>query len=161
MKFAHSLSAVTLGLSLAVCGTNALAQTARPAAPAASAPVELTAEQVEAYEKAGHAAALVWLNQLDAGMWGETWDQGSRLFKSNVTLATWMDNIPKERGSLGRATARELKDSVVNTTMQGQPSGVYVSLLFGTKFANAEMEEIVSTMREPDGRFRVTGYSKR
>ncbi|MES2975211.1 MAG: DUF4019 domain-containing protein [Pseudomonadota bacterium] len=139
-----------------------LASAQAPAAPASAAAVTLNEQQAAAADAAGKLAATAWLNQLDAAMWGEAWDQASQVFKTNVPIGTWMDNMPKERGPLGRATDRQVSDSIVNTQMANQPAGVYVSVLFTTTFpGKPPMEEIVTTRREPDGRFRVMGYSRR
>jgi hypothetical protein len=154
MKFASSL----LALALFAAGP-ALTQAQAQAQAQTSAPNE---QQVAANVAAGQAAAMVWLTQLDNQMWGETWDQSSRVFRSNVPLATWMDAMSKTRGPLGRATSREVGDAIFKTTLQGQPDGAYVSILFVSKFPDKEpMDEMVTTVREPDGRWRVTGYSQR
>ena len=34
-----------------------------------------------------------------------------------------------------------------------------VTVVFDTKFANKEVAEVVTTVHEPDGKWRVTGYS--
>ena len=43
----------------------------------------------------------------------------------------------------------------------GRPPGEYVSVIFLSKFQNKELQELVTTVLEPDGRWRVTGYSTR
>ena len=150
MKFAPTLLALAL-VAGAPALINAQAQALAP-----------TEQQMAANVAAGQAAALIWLTQLDNKMWGESWDQSSRMFRSNVPLAGWMDAMSKTRGPLGSATKREVGDAIFKTTLQGQPDGAYVSVLFVSKFPDKEpMDEIVTTVREPDGRWRVTGYSQR
>ena len=155
MKFTQTLVA----LSIALASACAVSQTKAPDVPAATA---LDATTLANYQAAGQAAALVWLTQLDRAMWGEAWDQSSRVFRSKVPLATWMDALPKSRGVLGAATDRKVGDVIFNTELPGQPTGVYVSVLFISQFPGKEpMDEMVTTVREPDGRWRVTGYSTR
>jgi hypothetical protein len=73
-----------------------------------------------------------------------------------------MDNIPKVREPLGALTERTPQESVYKTTLPGYPDGEYVSVRYASKFANkADAEELVTTVREPDGRWRVTGYQVR
>ena len=73
-----------------------------------------------------------------------------------------MDAVPKTRGVLGVAKERKVGDIIFKTELAGQPSGAYVSILFVTDFPGKEaMEEIVTMVREADGRWRVTGYSTR
>lgn len=148
MKLIPSLLALAL---IAGGPTLSNAQTAAPAP---------TEQQVAANIAAGQAAATIWLTQLDNGMWGETWDQSSRVFRANVPLANWMDAMGKTRAPLGRATKREVGDAIFKTSLAGQPDGAYVSVLFVTTFPGKEpVDEMVTTVREPDGRWRVTGYS--
>lgn len=150
MKFAPAL------LALALLAAGPALTTAHAQAPAP------TEQQVAANVAAGQAAALIWLTQLDNKMWGESWDQSSRVFRTNVPLGTWMDAMSKTRSPLGRATSREVGDVIFKTTLAGQPDGAYVSVLFVTKFADKEpVDELVTTVREPDGKWRVTGYTQR
>jgi hypothetical protein len=158
MKFTRIPAALVLAIALA--GVGALAQTKAPEAPASAA--ALDDKTVADYVAAGQAAALVWLTQLDRGMWGEAWDQSSRVFRSNVPLGTWMDAVPKSRGVLGAATDRKVGDAMFKTQLAGQPPGAYVSVLFVSQFpGKAPMDEMVTMVREADGRWRVTGYSTR
>jgi len=151
---------VTLILAMALAGADAIAQTKAPEATASAA--ALDNKTIADYETAGQAAALVWLTQLDRGMWGEAWDQSSRVFRSNVPLGTWMDAVPKSRGALGAATDRKVGDVLFKTQLTGQPPGAYVSILFLSQFpGKAPMDEMVTMVLEADGRWRVTGYSTR
>ena len=155
MKF----TSLVMAVSLAIGSACAVAQTRAPEMPAAAAPDDKT---IAAYQNVAQAAALVWLTQLDRGMWGEAWDQSSRVFRSNVSLGTWMDAVPKSRGALGAAKDRKVGDIIFKTELVGQPTGLYVSILFVSEFPGKEpMDEIVTTVREADGRWRVTGYSTR
>ena len=83
------------------------------------------------------------------------------MFRGSVPLATWMDGIPKVRADLGALVDRAPAQTVYKTQLEGRPPGEYVSVVFASKFAQREVEEIVTTVREPDGRWRVTGYSTR
>jgi Protein of unknown function (DUF4019) len=130
------------------------AQTAAPASPVDPR----TAEKVAA----GQAAASVWLQQLDAGQWRAAWDTSSQMFRSTVPLAQWMEGVPKLRQPLGAVSGRKVEDAAYKTTLPGRPDGEYVSVLFSTAFANKPgAEEVISTVREADGTWRVTGYSAR
>ena len=57
---------------------------------------------------------------------------------------------------------RQVVQSVYKTTLPGYPAGDYVTVVFQSKFdKKADAVETVTTMRESDGRWRVTGYSAR
>lgn len=169
MTLSRSLA---LAASAAMLSTLAHAQlraprTAAPAqAPAAApAPAQPQAAPVnkEAAEKeaAGKLAAAGWLSLLDRRDWGTAWETSATMFRNSVPLAAWMDGIPKVRQELGGMVERAPANSVYKTQLEGRPDGDYVSVMFVTKFEKREVEEIVTTVREADGRWRVTGYSTR
>ena len=55
---------------------------------------------------------------------------------------------------------REPAEAVYKTSLAGRPDGDYVSVIFVSKFDNKpKVQETVTTVREPDGRWRVTGYT--
>lgn len=139
----------------------ALAQTAAPAAAAASAP-SATDKETADKEAAGQLAAQGWLLLLDRQNWGGAWDAASQVFRGMVPIDTWMNAIPKDRLPLGALVSRTPTTSVYKTTLQGRPDGEYVTAVFATEYANKKgIEEVVTTVREPDGRWRVTGYFTR
>lgn len=125
------------------------------AAPAAAAPAARDPEK----EKAGQNAAQGWLLLLDRRDWGTAWDASSAMFRQTVPLGTWMDNVPKVRTPLGALVEREPLEAAYKTTLPGRPDGEYVSVIFQSKFDKKAIQEIVTTVREPDGRWRVTGYT--
>ena len=130
-----------------------------PAAPAAAAGDAISNPEME---RAGQTAAQGWLLLLDRKDWGTAWDSSSSMFRQSVPLPAWMDGIPKLREPLGAFVEREPGDVVYKKTLAGRPAGDYVTVIFVSKFANkAEVEETVTTVREPDGRWRVTGYTAR
>ena len=111
-------------------------------------------------ENEGKLAATGWLGLLDRRDWGTAWERSGALFRKNVPLGTWMDNIPNVRAPFGTLQQREVVSAVYKTTMPGHPDGEYVTVSFVSKFdKKAEVRELVTTVRESDGRWRVTGYS--
>lgn len=134
----------------------AASATAQQPAPALPAGVKKDA----AKESAGQAAATGWLGLLDRRDWGSAWEHSSTIFRKNVPLASWMDAIPKVREPFGALVERQPVGVVYKTTLPGHPDGDYVSVFFVSKYdKKAEVKETVLTMREPDGKWRVTGYS--
>ena len=110
-------------------------------------------------EAAGALAAQGWLVLLDRKDWGRAWETTGSVFRSKVPLGTWMDAIPKVRDPLGALVERKQVEAVYKTTLQGQPAGEYVTAVFQTKFTNREVAEVLTLVHEPDGKWRVTGYS--
>jgi hypothetical protein len=152
-------------LAAALVAQNAAAQMKPPkaaalapateSAPAPAATDPATAEK----EAAGRLAAAGWLVLLDRHDWGRAWETSATLFRSKVPLGTWMDAIPKMREPFGEAVERKPVESKYSTTLHGQPDGEYVSVVFRSKFAKGEeLAEVVTTVRDTDGKWRVTGY---
>lgn len=136
------------------------AAAAAPApAPAASAETAATDPATAEKEKAGALAAAGWLLLLDRRDWGTAWEGSSSVFRANVPLDKWMDAIPKLRTPLGNFVERKQLEAVYKTTLQGRPDGDYVTVVFDSKFDHQQMRETVTTVRDTDGRWRVTGYS--
>lgn len=130
---------------------------AAPAAPAASTPGDPVADK----EAAGKLAAGGWLVLLDRRDWGRSWETSSTSFRTTVPLGAWMDNVPKVRDGLGALVDRLPAEMSYKTALPGRPPGEYVTVIFLSKFEAKELQEVVTTVREPDGRWRVTGYSTR
>ncbi|WP_298923381.1 DUF4019 domain-containing protein [uncultured Ramlibacter sp.] len=136
------------------------APAAAPAQSGAQAPAPVSSEQA-AKEAAGKLVAAAWLTLLDRRDWGTAWESTAAMFRSTVPLAMWMDNIPNVRTPLGVFVERQTGPASYKTTLEGRPAGDYVSVVFLTKFDKKEVQEIVTTVREADGKWRVTGYSTR
>jgi hypothetical protein len=133
------------------------APSAAPAAAAAPSAAPSTANADK--EAAGKLAAQGWLVLLDRKDWGRAWETTAAVFRKNVPLGTWMDGIPKVRAALGEFTDRTPVESVYKDSLEGQPAGDYVTSIFDTRFGDRAVQEVVTTVREPDGKWRVTGYS--
>lgn len=162
---------LALGLAAASCTVQAQlkpprAEPAPRAAAAAPAPAQPAAEGAipnPEMEKAGQFAAQAWLMLLDRKDWGTAWDTSAGLFRQRVPLGTWMDNIPKLRDPLGTFVERQPAEVAYKKTLAGSPDGDYVTSNFVTRFdkKGEPVLETVTTVRESDGRWRVTGYTAR
>lgn len=163
------LTLLALGLA-AACTAHAQLKPKADAAPRATAPAAPAAQQPAnaggianpEFEKAGQTAAHAWLLLLDRKDWGTAWDASSSVFRQNVPLGTWMDNVPKLRDPFGTFVERQPAEVVYKKTLPGRPDGDYVTAIFVSKFdRKPEVVETVTTVRESDGRWRVTGYTAR
>ncbi len=167
MTYIRKFAPAGIALAAAVFAAAATAQlrlspNAPPTAPAAPAaqPAPANAGQAEK-AAAGALAAGGWLLLLDRRDWGRSWEASSTVFRATVPLATWMDGIPKVREPLGPLVERTQTEAVHKTTLQGRPDGEYVTVVFDSKFERKQVQEIVTTVRDADGKWRVTGYSTR
>jgi hypothetical protein len=161
-----------LAAGLCACALAAQAQLKLPAKPGAAPAASAPALQAPAasngvisnpeFEKAGQMAAHAWLLLLDRKDWGTAWDASSSVFRQSVPLGTWMDNVPKLREPLGAFVERQPGEAVYKRTLPGRPEGDYVTVQFTSKFDKKPVvQELVTTVRESDGRWRVTGYQAR
>lgn len=162
----------SIALPLALCAALACAAASaqlKPPAPAkaaasAAAPAPATQAKSSAdaeKEAAGKLAAQGWLLLLDRKDWGRAWETSSSVFRQTVPLPTWMDGIPKVRADLGTFVERTPAESAYKTKLAGRPDGEYVTVIFLSKFDQREVQEVVTTVRDTDGKWRVTGYSTR
>jgi hypothetical protein len=159
MKFLPSVLAAATALLLSTTATAQLKAprdnpVTRPAATQPATPAATSTEQLNA----GKLAAAGWLVLLDRRDWGRAWESASAEFRTSVPLGAWMDSIPKSREGLG-AFVERIPTDAQKTTLDGRPGGDYVSVVFVSKFEKKEMREVVTTVREPDGKWRITGYS--
>jgi hypothetical protein len=158
MKFSR-LSLLAAGLAAAAFSAEAQLSSS---APAAVAQAELSALSPSEMQKAGTMAAQGWLQLLDRRDWGTAWDISSALFRKNVPLPSWMENVPLLRSPFGNFVDRQVLESAYKRQLAGQPSADYVTVVFVSKFdKKPDVQEFVTTVREPDGRWRVTGYTAR
>ncbi|MEP6790244.1 MAG: DUF4019 domain-containing protein [Ramlibacter sp.] len=131
-------------------------------APAAAAPAAVAGDTEADKAAAGQLAAAGWLVLLDRRDWGRAWESSSSVFRGSVPLPAWMDGIPKAREPLGAFIERTPDEADYRSTLEGRPAGDYVTVIFSSKFAaKADAKEIVTMVRESDGKWRATGYSTR
>jgi len=167
MKFSQ-LAALAVAAALSTLSAQAQLKMPKGQSPAAgksapaSAPAAAPADSATAEkEAAGKLAAQGWLVLLDRRDWGRAWETSSAVFRTTVPLGTWMDGIPKLRDAFGALVERTPADSAYKTTLEGRPDGEYVTVIFLSKFEKRELQEVVTVVREADGKWRATGYSTR
>nr|WP_315230080.1 DUF4019 domain-containing protein [uncultured Albidiferax sp.] len=149
--------AVGLAASALLFSATASAQTAAPAAPASAAASAEITKQAE-----GQLAAAGWLSMLDRGNWGGAYEASSQLFRNMVPIGAWMDSIPGVRAPFGAFESRTASTVAYKTSLAGRPDGEYVTAIFDAHFTGKrDVEEIVTTVREADGQWRVIGYQPR
>ncbi|MBK0393995.1 DUF4019 domain-containing protein [Ramlibacter algicola] len=156
-----AMSGTGLRPSIQVAPATAEPAPAPAAAPAAAASAAAQAAATSEQEALASAAAAGWLTLLDRRDWGRAWETSASMFRNAVPLDKWMDGIPKVRGDVGTMVERTPSNVVSKTELPGKPKGEYVTVLFVTRFDNRAVEEVVTTVHEPDGRWRVAGYSAR
>jgi hypothetical protein len=114
-------------------------------------------------KSAAVAAMLPWLQGIDAGHYGESWNQAAASFRKALTEAQWIAALDGARKPLGACAKRELASAMSQTDIPqpgGKPlHGQFVIAQFKTSFANLYAAvETVCFEREADGVWRASGY---
>lgn len=110
-------------------------------------------------EAAAQQSTESWLSVVDAGQYGESWDQASEYFKSKVTKAQWEEMLGTVRSPLGKVNSRKLASAEHVSELPNAPKGDYVVIQFTTSFANLpSATETVVPMLDKDGKWRISGY---
>jgi hypothetical protein len=109
--------------------------------------------------KAAEDAARAWLALLDGGRYAESWGDTAQLFQRAVPKEQWERQAAAVRDPLGKLVKRELRSATPRSSLPGAPDGAYVVLQFETAFEHKQAAvETVTPARDPDGRWRVSGY---
>jgi len=117
------------------------------------------AAQTSAAQRAATEATQSWLDLVDTGDYGRSWDQSAALFRGVVTRETWSQSLTAVRTPLGEQRSRQVKSARYATSLPGAPDGEYVVIQFNSAFAHKSAAvETVTSMRDPDGAWRVSGY---
>ena len=120
----------------------------------------VTARAADTPEDLAQRAAESWLKLTDAGDGGASWEQAAKAFKGAVTKEQWTGAIAGVRPPLGKVVSRTVKSRQYAEKLPGAPDGKYVVIQYETVFANrASAVETVTPMLDPDGVWRVSGYS--
>jgi len=109
-------------------------------------------------EEAAVAAATEWMALVDAGEYGESWDEASSLLRAAITREEWERQVGAVRAAFGAVNDREVRSRTSTTSLPGAPDGHYVVIELSTSFEQkADAVETV-TPRLEEGVWRVSGY---
>lgn len=117
-----------------------------------------SAQRASAVHK-GQEAAVAWLDLLDSGQYGASWDQAASGFQASISRHEWERWIRSVREPLGPVRARRLKWADYTETLPIPPSGQYVVLQYETRFDNrVSAAETVTPVQDGSGRWKVGAY---
>ena len=110
-------------------------------------------------EAPAETSATGWLVLVDKGRFSEAWEKGATVFRNGLTREAWLESVTPVREALGRLEERSLLSATPATSMPRGPKGEYLVLKFEARFAaGVSMTETVTTVKDPDGSWRVAGY---
>lgn len=93
-------------------------------------PIQPTAAQTQ--------ASLAWLQLVDDGQYGRSWDKASSLFQKAVDRPVWTQKVQSVRGPLGDMVARHLESAQLIVDPAGQPDGEYLVLRYRSSFESKQ-----------------------
>lgn len=101
-----------------------------------------------------------WLALTDRSDGPGSWAGAGRKFRDAITADRWIESLAAVRSPRGALVQRAVVSTRFEKSFPGAPDGDYAIVLFRTAFANrAESGETLVLEREPDGVWRVVGYS--
>ena len=125
------------------------------------------AEMQQEATEAGHdadieaatEAALSWLELVDAGDYGASWEATPGVVQNAVTQEQWSSSIGQARSQIDPVGERTRTDARYTTDIPGAPEGEYVLLRFSTEASgDRTVTETVVPMKQEDGSWKVSGY---
>jgi hypothetical protein len=124
----------------------------------ASGAIQASAADEKALPAATKAADN-WLSLVDVGKYSESWTQTSSFFRDRVPQEAWAQQASVARDPLGALVSRKLANAHYTTSLPGAPDGRYVVLKYKSSFAHKKAAvETVTTVRDSNGTWRVSGY---
>jgi hypothetical protein len=104
-------------------------------------------------------AAQAWLTHVDAGRYGDSWDESAAFFRESIPKVQWQTALDKVRAPLGAMVTRKIRKATYSRTLPNAPEGEYVVIEFDTRFENLpQSTETATSMREKDGSWKIAGY---
>jgi hypothetical protein len=104
--------------------------------------------------------ARTWLMAADTGSGAETWALAAPLFQDRISSEQWQKQLTAVRAPLGVVGKRTLTSATHAASVPGAPNADYEVVKFQTEFEHKPNAiETVTTVRQPDGSWRVLDYS--
>lgn len=106
----------------------------------------------------GSSASKEWLNIIDAGKYGESWQKADSFFKSQLSQKKWDSALKGIRTPLGKVTSRIELSAKEYSSLPGVPDGEYLVIQFQTDFQNKKASTEILTLSKSSGQWRTVGY---
>ena len=127
------------------------------AAPLLAATLAVSQEDIDVKPAMGVAEA--WLAGLDAGRYGQGWEEAAPMFREAMPKVQWQTTMESVRVPLGTPLHRKLRQAFYTRSLPNAPAGEYVVIQYDTRFEHRPLStEIVTPMKDADGTWKVSGY---
>jgi len=101
-----------------------------------------------------------WLDLIDKGAYGESWDQASEVMKNTMKKEEWVQVMNATRKPMGAVNSRQLINQLPAKNPHGLPEGDYEVLYYKTSFGRKpDAKELITLRLEKDG-WKVLTYQR-
>lgn len=104
-------------------------------------------------------AAVRWLHLVDSGNYAQSWVTAADSFQGSIEQWQWVSRLSQVRTPLRKVKSRTLSSVTFARSSPGAPDGDSFVFRFATNFRKmAAATETVTVVKNPDGRWCVSGY---
>ncbi len=109
-------------------------------------------------EKDARAAALHWLELVDAGQYGQAYEEEPARLRAAGTEAAFIRSMESRRVPFGRVLSRTFIGAAFTRKLTGSPDGRYESILYRTAFEHKALAAERVILTGDSHRWRVVDY---
>jgi hypothetical protein len=111
-----------------------------------------------AREKDARAAALYWLQLVDAGNYAQAYETEPARLRASTTDAQFARSMEGRRAPFGRVLSRKFIGAAFTRKLTGSPDGRYESILFRTSFQHKALAAERVILAHESSQWRVVDY---
>lgn len=105
------------------------------------------------------AAATEFLEQIDTGNYGNSWELSAAALKMGLSRQDWEQQLSRIRSATGGIVERQQKEISYANAPAEDPDAQYLLIEYSSRFARTEeIGEAITMTLEKDGYWRVAGY---
>ncbi|MEY2489539.1 MAG: hypothetical protein QOC70_1481 [Verrucomicrobiota bacterium] len=109
-------------------------------------------------EKETRAAALHWLQLVDAGDYTQAYEEEPARLRASTTDAQFIRSMEGRRAPFGRVLSRKFIGAAFTRKLTGSPDGRYESILFRTSFEHKALAAERVILAHEARQWRVVDY---
>jgi hypothetical protein len=120
--------------------------------------VPKTLAEKRARENEARAAALHWLQLVDAGDYAQAHAEEPTPLRTSTTAAQFIRSMEGRRAPFGRVLSRKFIGAAFTQKLTGSPDGRYESILFRTSFEHKAVAAERVILTQESHQWRVVDY---
>lgn len=120
--------------------------------------VSKSLDEKRSREKETRAAALHWLQLVDAGEYVQAYEEEPARLRASTTQAQFIRSMEGRRAPFGRVLSRTFIGAAFTRKLTGSPDGRYESILFRTSFEHKKLAAERVILSYEARQWRVVDY---